>query len=49
MEVCIKAYEAGLMVRVSGDVIALSPPFIVEKSQIDEIMDVLSKVIKAID
>ena len=49
MEACIKAYEAGLMVRVSGDVIALSPPFIVEKSQIDEMMDILSKVIKAID
>ncbi len=49
MEACIKAYEAGLMVRVSGDVIALSPPFIVEKSQIDEMMDILSKVIKTID
>ena len=48
MEACIKAYEAGLMVRVSGDVIALSPPFIVEQSQIDEMMDILSKVIKTI-
>ena len=49
MEACIKAYEAGLMVRVSGDVIALSPPFIVEKSQIDEMMGILSEVIKNID
>ena len=49
MEACIKAYEAGLMVRVSGDVIALSPPLIVEKSHIDEMMETLTKVIKAIE
>ena len=32
-----------------GDIIALSPPLIVSKSQIDEIFDTLSKVIKALE
>ena len=49
MEVCIKAYEAGLMVRVSGDVIAMSPPLILEKAHVDEMIEILSNVIKAIE
>ena len=49
MEVCIKAYEAGLMVRVSGDVIAMSPPLILEKTHMDEMIEILSNVIKAIE
>ena len=49
MEVCIKAYEAGLMIRVSGDVIAMSPPLILEKAHVDEMIEILSNVIKAIE
>ena len=49
MEVCIKAYEAGLMVRVSGDVIAMSPPLILEKAHVDEMIEILRNVIKAIE
>ena len=30
-------HDHGIMVRVSGDTIALSPPLIVSESQIDEI------------
>jgi beta-alanine--pyruvate transaminase len=38
-EIFIKAFEAGVLIRVTGDTIALSPPLIVEASQIDQILD----------
>ncbi|MDE2465447.1 MAG: aspartate aminotransferase family protein [Alphaproteobacteria bacterium] len=41
-------FDRGLLIRVTGDIIALSPPLIVEKDQIDRmvttIRDVLSKI-----
>ena len=40
--------EFGLMVRITGDTIALSPPLIVTEEQIGEIVDKLTKVIKAV-
>ena len=45
----LKAYESGLLVRTTGDIIALSPPLIVEKSHIDQIVDVLGGILKSID
>ena len=49
MEACIKAYEAGLMIRVSGDVIAMSPPLIVEKAHVDEMIGILGDVIRSLE
>jgi len=40
--------EYGLMMRVTGDTIALSPPLVVTEEQIGEIVDKLTKVIKAV-
>ncbi len=34
-------YERGLLVRTTGDILALSPPLIVEREQIDQIVDML--------
>jgi len=45
----VKSYEDGLLIRVTGDIIALSPPLIVEKTHIDEMFDKLGKVLKTID
>ncbi len=45
----LKCYEKGLLIRTTGDIIALSPPLIVSKEQIDEIFDTLSGVIKELD
>ncbi|PCI64621.1 MAG: aspartate aminotransferase family protein [Kordiimonadales bacterium] len=45
----LEAYEAGLLIRTTGDTIALSPPLIIEKSDIDFAFDTLAKVIKALD
>ncbi len=39
--------EGDLLVRVTGDTIALSPPLIIDKAQIDRIFDVLARMIRA--
>jgi len=45
----LDAYERGLLVRTTGDIIALSPPLIIEKSHIDELVGTLSTVLKSLD
>lgn len=40
-----RAFESGLLVRVTGDTIALSPPLIVSEAQIDEIAEKLGNAI----
>lgn len=44
----VKAFEQGVLIRVTGDIIALSPPLIVEDSHIDEIVTTLSYVLRSI-
>ena len=41
----LKAYEDGLLIRTTGDIIALSPPLIITKDQIDELFAKLRKVL----
>src|SRR6185437_14444081 len=38
----LKCYEKGVLIRTTGDIIALSPPLIIEKAQIDEIFGTLA-------
>jgi len=45
----LQAYEAGLLIRTTGDTIALSPPLIIEKSHIDFAFDTLTKILKHLD
>ncbi|MGN6144327.1 MAG: aminotransferase class III-fold pyridoxal phosphate-dependent enzyme, partial [Mesorhizobium sp.] len=45
----LKAYEKGLLIRTTGDIIALSPPLIITKGQIDELFDHLREVLRMID
>ena len=49
MEVFHKAFDAGLLIRVTGDIIALSPPLIVEKAHIDEIFGKLADLLSQVD
>ena len=42
-------FERGIFIRVTGDIIALSPPLIIEKTQIDQIVETIRDVLKAID
>jgi beta-alanine--pyruvate transaminase len=41
-----RCFLAGLLVRVTGDIIALSPPLIINKSQIDQLIEILAQVLK---
>jgi beta-alanine--pyruvate transaminase len=41
----LKCFAAGLLVRTTGDVIALSPPLIIEKAQIDTLFSILRDVL----
>ncbi len=45
----VKAFEDGFLIRTTGDIIALSPPLIVEKHHIDELIDGLRAVLETID
>ncbi|HVA15928.1 MAG TPA: aspartate aminotransferase family protein [Stellaceae bacterium] len=42
----VKCFERGLLVRQTGDILALSPPLIVEKPQIDDMVGLLAEVLK---
>jgi beta-alanine--pyruvate transaminase len=44
-----KVYETGALVRQTGDIIAISPPLIIEKEQIDRIINLLGDAINAVD
>jgi beta-alanine--pyruvate transaminase len=48
-EAFLSAYEKGVLIRVTGDIIALSPPLIVEKSHIDEILGTVGEVLRRLD
>jgi beta-alanine--pyruvate transaminase len=41
----LKAYEKGLLIRTTGDIIALSPPLIITKAQIDDLFGMLREVL----
>ncbi|AFZ28773.1 Beta-alanine--pyruvate transaminase [Gloeocapsa sp. PCC 7428] len=45
-EIFLRCYELGALVRAAGDNIALSPPLIIEKQQIDQLFDTLAKALK---
>ena len=49
MNAMVKAFEKGLLIRTTGDIIALSPPLIIEKSEIDQIFETVSGVLKDLD
>ena len=48
MEAFQKAFERGLLVRTTGDTIALSPPLIVERKHIDFIAETVRDVLKTV-
>ena len=44
----LEAFENGVLIRTTGDTIALSPPLIISRSQIDELFGTLSTVLKTL-
>jgi beta-alanine--pyruvate transaminase len=47
-ETYLRCFEQGVLIRTTGDIIALSPPLIVEKNQIDQLFGKLAEVLRAI-
>jgi beta-alanine--pyruvate transaminase len=45
-EVYLKCFERGVLIRQTADIIALSPPLIVQPSQIDQIFSTLSQILR---
>ncbi|MCD7060384.1 aspartate aminotransferase family protein [Pelagibacterium xiamenense] len=45
----VKAYEKGVLIRTTGDIIALSPPLIVQKEHIDTIVETIRTVLGEVD
>ena len=47
-EALVECFKAGLLVRVTGDIIALSPPLILEQQHIETMAETLSRVLRQI-
>jgi beta-alanine--pyruvate transaminase len=47
-DVFVECLKRGLLIRVTGDIIALSPPLIIERAQIDRLFSTLAEVIAAV-
>ncbi|MEG4144875.1 aspartate aminotransferase family protein [Microcoleus sp. Pol12B5] len=45
----IQCYEKGLLIRTTGDIIALSPPLIIEKEHIDRLVEILTRVLQEME
>jgi beta-alanine--pyruvate transaminase len=48
-EAFLAAYERGVLMRTTGDIIALSPPLIISREEIDEVVGTIAGVLKELD
>ena len=44
-----KCYDAGVLVRASGDTLVISPPLIISESEIDQIFETIRTALRALD
>jgi beta-alanine--pyruvate transaminase len=49
MELFHACFDNGLLVRATGDIIALSPPLILEKAHIDEIVGRIGDLVEGLE
>jgi beta-alanine--pyruvate transaminase len=47
-ETFVKCYERGVLIRTTGDTIALSPPLIIERGEIDTLFGTLGEVLDTV-
>ncbi len=47
-DIFVECFNRGALIRVTGDIIALSPPLIIDKRQIDTLVETVGAVIKAV-
>ena len=48
-EALVKCFGKGLLIRNTGDILAVSPPLVIEDAQIDRIFSTISEVLAGID
>ncbi|EYF02523.1 aspartate aminotransferase family protein [Chondromyces apiculatus] len=48
-DVFVRCYEQGLLTRVTGDIIALSPPLMLKQEHIDEMFGILRRALDSVD
>lgn len=48
-EAHVKCFEAGVLVRFTADILALSPPLIIDKGEIDRIVETIRDVLAKLD
>lgn len=47
-EAFLRAYQKNVLIRTTGDTIALSPPLIVQKNQIDQMFETVREILKTL-
>ena len=45
-DVFLECWERGVLIRTTGDTIAMSPPLIIEKAHIDELVGTVADVLR---
>lgn len=45
----LKAFEKGILIRTTGDIIAMSPPLIISKAEIDQLIGTLREVLEGLE
>jgi beta-alanine--pyruvate transaminase len=48
LEAHIRAFEKGAYIRVTGDIVALAPPLIIQKAEIDQLFATVREVLKSL-
>jgi len=49
LEIYRRCFEAGLLVRTTGDTIALTPSLIIDENQVGQIVDIIGQVLQSIN
>jgi beta-alanine--pyruvate transaminase len=49
LEAHIKAFEQGLYMRVTGDILAFAPPLIIQQAEIDRLFETVRSVLSSVD
>ncbi|HYS64213.1 MAG TPA: aminotransferase class III-fold pyridoxal phosphate-dependent enzyme, partial [Paraburkholderia sp.] len=47
-EAFVKCFEAGVLIRFTGDILAFSPPLIIDEAQIDQIFQTVRNALASI-
>ena len=47
-DVFLDCFASGVLIRITGDTVALSPPLIIERAQIDQIFDIVHRAIERV-